>query len=50
MQYKKTKHGLVVTVLAWSSVVTVTKKLTGEVVQRVEFSDHIQAVLAAKTI
>ena len=49
MTYQKTKNGFTIKVLAWSPMLTVTNKKTGDVVQT-EFSDHIQAVLVAKTL
>ena len=49
MKVNKTKNGFKITVKDWSSEVTVTRLADKQTVTT-KFSDHIQAVMAAKAL
>jgi hypothetical protein len=50
MKYTKKKNGKKIVVKQWSDTVSVFDLKTGELVGSMTFSDHIQAVLAAKAL
>jgi hypothetical protein len=50
MPYKKIKKGCKIVVEAWSNVVIVYDRYTGEELGREVFNDHIKAVLVAKAL
>ena len=50
MKYNKIKNGKPIKVEKWSNTVTVIDILTGIILAKKEFSDHIMAIYVAKSL